>query len=355
MRSPVPLHDSDPGDHRLLARLLEAGTVVLDERDAPRFASAGACALFGADDEDRLRDAWPALIAQLGVAQWPRRLGDGEAFHGRADIDTARGPRSIRYELHVVDARRGYRALLVRDRAVLCAGDATLLLASEAEANRHVLTGLVHAAKGPLNNFNLTLSLLASNLARGDGGKSDEATAKRTRYLGVLQSEAARLAACIDEIHALTLVPAPARETIDVAALSRQCARVLRHEATMREVSVDLDLPAEPVRIDGDPHLVRLALLSFAITVIELTAAGGRIGWRVARSGDDARIALITSEPRLPHALVEGVFRLSLTAESAHTAAIAARVIVEAQGGGVAVHDGHDGEPGLSIVFTPLA
>jgi signal transduction histidine kinase len=343
--------DSGPHDHRLLARLLEAGTLVLDEADMLRFASATACSLLGADDEAQLRRAWAPLAAQLGIPNWPRRLRDGEAFHGRADVVTARGPRSLRYELHVVDATSGYRALLVRDRALLSPGDTTLLLASEAEANRHVLAGLVHAAKGPLNNFNLTLSLLARNVARADAGRTDEAQTKRTRYIGVLQSEALRLAACIDEINALTLTHVPAREALDLAALSQQCARVLRHGATMREVNLDLDVPSDPVEMMGDPRLVRLALLSFAINVIELTAAGGRVAWRVSREPDNARVRLTTSQPRLPRALVDGLFRLSCTGECAHPGAIAARVIIEAQAGEVIVHDGREGHAGLALRF----
>jgi signal transduction histidine kinase len=358
VKSPIPLQDSGPGEHRLLARLLGAGTLVLDERDVPCFASAAACALFGADDEGELRDTWSSLAVQLRAGDWPRALRDGEAFHARADIVTARGPRSIRYELHAVDAARGYRALLVRDRVALSAGDGPLVLASEAEANRHVLTGLVHAAKGPLNNFNLTLSLLASSLARTDapGAKT---SAKRARYVDVLQSEAARLAACIEEINALTPAPAPvpSREPIDVGAMSHECARVLRHGATMREVSIDVDVPAQPVNATGDPRLVRLALLSLAISVIELTAPGGRIGWQVtlAHPRGPARIVLSTSQARLPQALVATLFRLSCIAGSAHTAAIAARVIVEAQGGELVVRDGRDGEASLAIVLPAHA
>jgi signal transduction histidine kinase len=350
VNSPVPLHDSGPADHRLLGRLLDAGTLVLDARDAPRFASATACALFGADDEAVLRGTWPSLAAQLRVADWPRELGEGEAFHGRADIATARGPRALRYELHVIDAARGDRALLVRDRAALSATDGVLLLAAEAAANRHVLTGLVHAAKGPLNNFNLTLSLLAGNLARTDTANA-EAAAKRARYLAVLQSEAARLAAYVDEINALTRAARPSREVVDVAELSQHCARVLRHDATMREMRFDVDVPGHPVHATGDAHLLRLALLSFAICVIELTEAGGDVGLRIEQRRDAVCVTLTTSRPRLPRTLVEGLFRISRTAASAHTAAIAARTIVEAQGGEVVVHDDNGGRAGFSIVF----
>ena len=351
MIAPSVLQDSGLPDSRLLARLLQAGTLVLDDRDNPCFASAGACELLGVADEPQLRERWSDIGAQLHLAQWPRVLPDGDAYHGRADLSTPAGMRAVRFEMHgMADAGCMHRVVLVRDRAHLMASDRALLLASEAQANRHVLTGLVHGAKGPLNNFNLTLALLAGGIARGDPS-TPELFARRSRYVEVLQNEAARLAAHIDEIHALTLRHEASHEAIDVAAMSLDCARVLRHGATMREVGLELDVPDRPVVAMGDPQLVRLALLSFAISVLELTSPGGRVGWRVV-PGDGARapaVALTTSQPALPKALARGVFRLSCTAESDYSAAIAARLIVEAQGGDVIVHDGASGAPGILL------
>ena len=351
MMARMSLHDSGPPDSWLLARLLQAGTLVLDERDGLRFASAGACELLGVAGEPELRACWSDIGAQLRVAQWPRAVADGDAYHGRADLATPAGVRAIRFEAHAMaDADRVHRAVLVRDRVRLLASDRALLLASEAQANRQVLTGLVHAAKGPLNNFNLTLALLGAGVARGDAA-SPEWNARRNRYLEVLQNEATRLAACIDEIHALTMRHEPAHEPIDVAGMCIDCGRVLRHGATMREVGLEMDVPDRPVMAVGDPQLVRLALLSFAICVLELTEPGGRVGWRVT-PGDGSRapvIALSTSQPALPSGLVNGLFRLSCTAESDYSAAIAARLIIEAQAGDVVLNDGVAVTPGIVL------
>ncbi|HET8584516.1 MAG TPA: hypothetical protein VFM89_02150, partial [Casimicrobiaceae bacterium] len=240
----------------------------------------------------------------------------------------------------------------VRDRAHLLPSDRALLLASEAQANRQVLIGLVHAAKGPLNNFNLTLALLAAVLARNGGSAATpEASARRSRYVDVLQNESARLAACIDEIHALTIERDASRQAIDLCAMARDCTRVLRHGATMREVAVDLDLPDGGVIAFGDPQLVRLALLSFTICVLDLTSAGGRVIWRAA-DGDGERaasVAITTSEPKVPPALAHALFRLSCTTESDYSAAIAARLIVEAQGGDVVLHDNDASATGIAL------
>jgi signal transduction histidine kinase len=353
MNARNPLQDSSLSDSRLLARLLQAGTLVLDARDDVRFASAGACELLGVADEAALRDCWSEMRTQLRVAQWPRRLPDGRAYQGRADLRTAAGTRAIRFELHAVDdAGNAHRVALVRDRAHLLPSDRALLLASEAQANRHVLTGLVHAAKGPLNNFNLTLALLAATAPRTEGvAATAEAVARSARYLEVLRNEAARLAGCIDDIHALTVRHAPSHEPFDLCAMSLECARVLRHGATMREVGLEIDVPARPLQAMGDAQLVRLALLSFTIEILDLTSPGGRVGWRVTHA-DGTRflcVSLTTSQAVLPPALVTSLFRLSCTAESDYSATIAARLIVEAQGGDIVLHDGAGQPPGFLI------
>jgi hypothetical protein len=101
----------------------------------------------------------------------------------------------------------------------------------------------------------------------------------------------------------------------------------------------------------GDAHLVRLALLSFAICLIELTSPGGRVGWRVAQTDGEAdpSILFTTTEPALPSALVATVFRLSCTGESEYSGAIAARLIIEAQRGDVILHDGVESPPGILL------
>lgn len=347
------LHDSGLTDSRLLARLLQAGTLVLDEHDNVRFASAGACELLGVADETALRDCWSDLRSRLRIADWPRKLTDAGAYHGRADLQTATGTRAIRFEMHVVDGDgHTHRVVLVRDCGHLLPSDRALLLASEAQANRHVLTGLVHAAKGPLNNFNLTLALLTASVARAEASAyGEELVARWPRYIEVLRNEAARLAGCVDDIHALTLRHDPSYEAFDLCAMTLDCAGVLRHGATMREVGLELDVPQHPVHGMGDAQLVRLALLSFTISVLDLTSPGGRVGWRVT-PGDGAgaaAVSITTSQAVLPPELVAGLFRLSCTAESDYSAAIAARLIVEAQGGDVGLHHGAGQPPGFLL------
>lgn len=347
MNTLAPLQDSGPQNAPLLSHLWQTGSVVLDERDDVAFASPPACELFGFADVETLRAHWPALRSPLRIADWPAASVADAPHCGRADISTPAGARAIRFEVHSLAGAHARRAILVRDRTRLLPSDRALLLASEALTNRYVLTGLAHTAKGPLNNFQLTLALLAASLRRGDA--SPDALARRKRHVDVLQSEVARLSACIDEVHALTLPHDPSREPIDLAAISRDCARLLRHGATMREVRVDLDAPDEPAIAQCDGPLVRLALLSLAICMIESVPSGGRIGWRVAPDAETPSIVLHTTEPALPPSLRAALFRLSCTAECEYSAAIAARLVIEAQLGEVIVQDDAGTPPAIVL------
>ena len=353
MSTLAPLQDSGPQDVPLLSHLLQTGSLVLDERDRVAFASPPACELFGVADFETLRVQWPALRTPLRIADWPAATTADAPHCGRADLSTPAGARAIRFEVHSLAGAHARRAILVRDRAKLLPSDRALLLASEALANRYVLTGIAHTAKGPLNNFQLTLALLATSVARGDA--SPDAIARRQRHVGVLQSEVARLSACIDEVHALSLPHDPSRGPIDLAAISRDCARLLRHGATMREVRVDLDAPDEPAIAEGDGPLVRLALLSLAICMIESASSGGRIGWRVVPDAKTISIVLHTTEPALPPSLRAALFRLSCTAGCEHSAAIAARLVIEAQRGELIVQDGAGASPALLLRFPARA
>ena len=345
---PAPLHDPGLSAATILAQHLPDIGVVVDTDGRCSFANPRACELLGAANPEALGREWSSLRGALR----PGRQDAGRSpLLRRVDLRTPAGVRKLRLEVHAVPGESRF-VLLLRDRAVLGRADRAQLLASEAKANQYALTGLVHDAKGPLNNFNLTLALLSAGVARGDVlAATAEAAARRTRYIDVLQKEAARLASCIDEIHALTVRHEPTEEPIDLAATSVACARVLRHGATMREVNLELDVPEQPVMAIGDPQLVRLALLSFTICVLELTPPGGRVMWRVLREGDThaALVVITTSRPVIPRALATALFRLSCTAESDYSGAIAARLIVEAQGGDVALRETGDGAPGFLL------
>jgi signal transduction histidine kinase len=345
------LQDSRLPDGRFFARFVQAGVLVVGAGDELRFASPAACEVLGVEDEAALRARFPDIARQLPLSGTE---GSPNAQYGLADVRAGASLSALRFEMHTVDdGDVPVRVLFVRDRTRLLPSDHVLLLASEAQANRHVLTGLVHAAKGPLNNFSLTLALLETALGRArESGPTPDLFARFERYVEVLRNESTRLAGCVENIHALTLASRDARDAIDLGALARDCAAVLRHGATMREVALDVDVPELAVVGVAERALLRLALLCAAITVIDFTAPHGRVALRVVEDGAMAVLRVVSTQPALPSALAASVFRLSCTIDPAFSAAIAARVIAEAQGGEFLLADGD--QPGFALrLHTP--
>jgi nitrogen fixation/metabolism regulation signal transduction histidine kinase len=353
----MTLQESGLTDSRLLARLVQASVLVFDEQGRVAFASPGACQLLGATSEAQLLERWDDIARELRSDEWRSSPPQAAPYRARADVSTPRGPRAIRFEVHEVARARGVqRIMLLRTRDELLPSDRALLLASEAQANRHALTGLVHAAKGPLNNFTLTLALLAAGIERSAGGAAldDALRVKWMRYVDVLRNETARLAATLDEIHSLATPQAPSRESIDIGTMLRDIERVLHHDAALREIDLDVDAAGAPVPIRGDPQLVRLALLVFTICLLDLSPANARVALRVNGGVKDTHVASITittSHATLPADLVASLFRLTCTAESPYSAAIAGRLIVEAEGGDVALLDHDEGAVGFLLQF----
>ena len=347
------LHDSGLTDSRFLARLVQASVIVLDSQSRVCFASPGACELLGVTDESELRERWAGIAAQLQIDAWAPQLIDGSPYRARANIEGPEGLRALRFEVHGVSGSEGtQRIVLLRERDKLLPSDRALLLASEAQANRHALTGLVHAAKGPLNNFTLTLALLAGTIERSDFLAASAATRTRLlRYVDVLRSETTRLAAGLEEINALATPRPAAHEAFDIGALARDIVRVLHHEATMRELHFEALTPERPVNVAGDAQLLRLALLAFTICVFDFTPAGARVSWTVTPAADGpslARAAVAAASGRFPADFASSLFRLTCTAESPYCAAIAARMIIEAHGGSVSI----DSDPGAPAGFV---
>ena len=338
------LHDPGPIDGRLLAPFLDHGVLVIDERARLHFASAAALELLGAASGDDLRARWDGIAAALGLGGPAERAPTDSVHRGRASVRTPSGTRDIRFEVHRTDARA--RVVLLADTRRLHGSARALILASEALADRRVVAGLVHAANGPLNNFSLTLALLETGLGRSGEPAS---LARCMRYVEVLRTETQRLAGQLGEIQGLAAGDGEPRDTGEVAAILRKVAGWLHHDATLRDVALDVDVPETRIAAAGDAHLLRLALLAFTMCVVEASSAGARISCRARADGGECAIAITTSQGALSPGLADKLFRLADAFDSRHALAIAARMIVESQGGEVAIRGDGPGVAGFDL------
>jgi nitrogen-specific signal transduction histidine kinase len=335
----------------LLAQQLGAGIVLLDGALACSYADDRACELLGAPNAAALRADWHRLRDLLHLHDLAG-VRDDPLMQRAVDLVTAQGRRRLRIEVHPLPPADC--VVLIRDVHDLDAADRLLILASEACASRPALAGLVHRAKGPLNNFQLTLALLAGSLARSSAASTDASFPKWQRYLDVLQAEYGGLTECIQEIALHAHAGDPERFELDVNQIASDVARLLRHEATLRDATIEAEVPQTPSLVLGDPRGLHLALVGFALCVLDRTQSKGSVKLNVVC--DDSRVRIrVAGTPALPvEDLVRTLFALSAVCTAPHAHAVAGRLIVELHDGEVSMADGTPNAWGFVISF-PLA
>jgi len=357
MQATKLLHDSDPYDGRLLDELLQAGVLMLDGKQRCCFASPRACAHFGASDEAALLASWDELRAGLDLPD-VAALGVGDPpLQRRSDLLTPSGTRKLRFEVHAVNGGGARYMMLLRDRTAMDGAERAQVMASECTANRHVIASLVHDAKGPLNNLHLTLALLTSTIGRMNAAHDQQdALARCQRYLDVMQTEETRLAARLNDIHALTQRFDVTCERVDVGVLLRDVARLLRHEARIRDAKLELDVATGPAWTFGDPHQLQLAFLAFCECLVDAARPASVITLRVSADTQSGapRVRLIGTSVAMPVGVTAHLFRISATPDTDAQAVLAGRMIIEAHGGDVTLV-GEDAASGGFAIGLPCA
>jgi PAS domain-containing protein len=333
-------HNSGLYDGRLLGELLETGVVVLDAEQRCRYANPRACAHLGEADEASLVEGWNAIRSALDLGDMSALQAGDAPLQRRRDVSTAAGTRKLRYEVHAVDSGSAARYLiLLRDRALIGEADRVQLLASECEANRHIIASLVHDAKGPLNNLHLTLALLTSALAQSKGSDgAAETLARCHRYVDVMQTQEPRLADCLNHIHALAYRADATAELVDVGALLANVAHVLRHEARLHEAKLQLDAATSAWTL-ADPHRLKLALFAFCACLVRASRPTSVITLGAIADGDAVRISMLGTGIDVPPGIGAALYRISGTAASDFQAVFAGRTIIEADGGELTLVD----------------
>ena len=351
------LHESSPYDGRLLGELLQPGVIVLDGQRQCSFASPRACAHFGAADEASLQRQWERIRGNLDLDDLPTLAIGDPPVQRRCDVDTSSGTHKLRYEVHAVgDSGVPQYVMLLRERNLLDGADRAQMLASECEANRHLIAGLVHDAKGPLNNLHLTLALLAAAVGKmeaSNDNSNSQLLARCRRYIDVMQTEETRLAACLTDIHQISQPPDDTPDRVDVSSLLRDVGRLLRHEVRIREATLEVDVQ-QPAWTFGNRHRLHLALLAFCACVLEAARPGSTITLRVADGSDIARmrVDIFGSNVALPPAMTRAFFRVGGVAASDYPGVLAGRAIIEAQGGHVALVSRGDATTGFTLTLA---
>ncbi len=112
-------------------------------------------------------------------------------------------------------------------------------------------------------------------------GPAREDARARERFLGIMHTQATRMARLIDDLLSLSRVELSAHvrpdTSIDIVPIIRQVADGLEALASERQVEIEIDLPEVPVTIAGDREELLRLFENLIENALKYGASGGRV------------------------------------------------------------------------------
>jgi two-component system phosphate regulon sensor histidine kinase PhoR len=208
------------------------------------------------------------------------------------------------------------------------------------------------------------LAALSGFIETLQGSARDDATA-RERFLGIMYTQATRMARLIDDLLSLSRIELNAHlkpdTQVDLVPMVRLVADGLESLARDRDVTITVEAPAEPVDVLGDrDELIRL-FENLIENALKYGAAGKRVHITVARVDREVRVAVRDYGPgiaaeHLPR-LTERFYRVDVGESRAQGGTglglALVKHILNRHGGRLAI-ESHEGEGATFTVRLPL-
>ncbi|MBX3233392.1 MAG: response regulator [Labilithrix sp.] len=204
-----------------------------------------------------------------------------------------------------------YRANGAIEGVVLTMVDVSGRRAAEAALREAVrrrdqfLAMLSHELRNPLNAIVTATSLLAA---------LSLAPPRAASYLGILERQSHQMARLLDDLLEASRVTQDKielrRQLLDLRTVARESADAARTTMDAHGLTFSLDLPPEPLLVDGDAtrlHQVHMNLLNNAA---KYTPRGGHVTLRLRREGDRAALRVVDDGVGIAPDMIGSVFDL---------------------------------------------
>ena len=338
----MPRREAPPDE---LVGVLGPGVVLLEAGGGVRFADPRALELLGCEDGFELDRLWAELKPRLESAglRWNGASGGAPCAALELPVPSAEenaAPRSLLFDLRRDPDRGG--VLLVQDLGTLAGLATDLRLTSQMRSVSQISPAVAHDLRAPINAMVFNLEILKETIASGRAevpGNRD----KLLRYVNVLKEELTRLHRGLEIFLAHISPRGDKLETLDLRELTDELAALLVGPARKQQVQVATDLPAEPVRMEGNRFLLRQALLHLALAALAGVPKQGKLNLTLERLDGRARLRIHgvpgPDSPAASDATAETTrepapgFDLRLSPEGSRAQLWVARSIVAAHGG----------------------
>ncbi|HET9552179.1 MAG TPA: response regulator [Anaeromyxobacteraceae bacterium] len=336
------------GERHRLERVVEGmadGLLVVPASGEEAIANPAARRMLGAADEGPVPVRW--LKDALGFYPFDLVRGLAPASGGRAFVAE---------EVRLLDRTLSSVVTPVLDREGRLAG-VTVVLRDVSEQKRleerkeEFVQVMSHELRTPLTSVAGALDLVLSGLA-------GELSPKQTRYLRLARESSEKLNQLVDDLLDMSrLARGKERMQAEVVHLDELVSGTTERyqpAATAKGLSLQVELPAEPVRALGDANRLGQVLSNLLTNAVKFTPEGGTIQVRLfvspAVTGAAALTVWNTGEP-IPAPDLERIFEKFEQARTERTRQVSgtglglsiSRSIVEAHGGAIWAESGAEG------------
>lgn len=130
--------------------------------------------------------------------------------------------------------------------------------------------------------------------------------------LASLQAEVATMTRLVNDLHEVSLAKVGAHSyrlfELDLVAVAQTAVEGFRPRAEQRPLTVEVDWPDAPLRVEGDEARLRQLLGNLLENSLRYTDPGGTVKLRLSCDGRHARIDLLDSAPGVPTADLPRLF-----------------------------------------------
>jgi len=221
------------------------------------------------------------------------------------------------------------------------------------------LATLSHELRNPLN-----LILMQSEILR----RSSEVKAKPTlgRATDIIYQTVKTQARLVDDLLDVSRIStgklALEQQLLPLPFVVGDSIGALQRDVEKKRISLDLALSSEPLVVQGDPVRVKQIAWNLISNAIKFTPPGGRIGVRVTRDGNEARIDVEDNGQGISPDFMPYVFELFRQSEPGITRRFGGmgiglalvRQLVDLQGGRVEAYSEGEGKGARFTVWLPL-
>jgi signal transduction histidine kinase len=134
----------------------------------------------------------------------------------------------------------------------------------------------VHDLNGPINTMRITLELMDRMPSISTLGVPEDFATQWERYKGIVRQELGKLKTQVAELpNSFGSAENAPRATFDARDAIKDVGRFLKHEATSKQIHLDLLLPENPLMTMGFFVEIRLALFNLAQRLLIDAKRGG--------------------------------------------------------------------------------